>query len=118
MLSCRLEYEALTQNIRRNPVNRIRRVVVEPDHELGVRVRELNAVDPSFDRDTLALIVKVHMAVMRERGGHGHNQIESRSKNPKDSFHGSHRVSSTRYWIVTGLIARGWRLLPGPARQT
>src|SRR5688572_642534 len=48
-LLCRPEYAVPPQVIWRHPVNGIRRAVVEPDHQLGVRARELNAVDSSFD---------------------------------------------------------------------
>src|SRR5688500_11855471 len=71
-----------------------------------MRIRELNAVDPSFDRDALALIVKVHMAVMCERRGR-HHQTGHRRKDRSAPFHGSHTVSRTCYWFVTfGLTGR------------
>ena len=58
------------QAAQRSPVDGIGRSVVQCENELGMRVLEFDAVDSPVDRDGLALIVEIRVAVMGVRRGH------------------------------------------------
>ena len=95
------------------PVDGIRRAVVQSENDHGVRVLPLDALDAPLDRDALALIVEIGMAVMRMRGGRCH--ADSRCQNHQISFHAgglqrsstrAHTIWSPDYRFVTCEIAR------------
>src|SRR5215203_1183895 len=117
----------IRQSAQRSPIDGIRRAVVQSENDPGVRVLEFDPFDSPLDRDGLALIVEIRMAVMRVRGGRCRGYIDSYGQNHQVSSHvGGLQRSSTCahtllrpcYRFVTGAafgIARSRLLTIGVA---
>ena len=102
----------IRQSAQRGPIDGIRRSVVQFEKDPGVRVLEFDPFHSPLDRDALALIVEIRMAVMRVRGGRRRGYIDGHGQNHQVSSHAgglqrssmrAHRVLRPCYRLVTAV---------------